>query len=204
VVTSPNATDWTVQFADTLETFLDITFGNGQFVAVGANGVVMTSVDGVNWTPGNSGTTGRLHGVAFADGTFVAAGCPDDSDNANVLLVSTNGSAWTPRDPGTSFRLYAARSFNNSFLVVGDNGTILQDASPGSIHLDGIWDSIAGQFDLNISGGLGQSFRVQSSDSASPASWVDRAAFTNAPSPVTFRDPTSPTQPMRFYRLVGQ
>ena len=204
VITSSTAADWTVQFADTTDTFFDITFGNGQFVAVGANGVVMTSADGVNWITGDSGTSSGLHGVAFANGTFVAAGSPNDCCYGNVLLDSTNGLAWVPRYLETSFRFYGVRSVNNTFLVVGDHGTILQSASPGSIWLEGNWNSINQQFDLSINGGLGQSFRVQSSDSASPTSWADRVAFTNAPNPVTFSDPTSPSQPTRFYRVVGQ
>jgi len=204
IITSPDASNWSVQFADTLDTFFDITYGNGQFVAVGANGAIWISPDGVNWSAGQSGTTNRLHAVAFNNGIFIAAGSPNDIANQNVLLVSANGSTWAALDPGTSFRLYGARSINHTFVLTGVNGTILQQVSPDSIRLGGRWNTIAGLFEFTISGGLGQSFLVQSSDSASPAAWTDRAIFTNAPSPTAFSDPTSPSHPMRLYRVVSQ
>jgi len=203
IVTSPDASNWSVQFADTLDTFFDITYGNGQFVAVGANGSIWLSPDGVNWNAGTSGTSNRLLAVTFNDGRFIAAGCPDDLGNQNVLLISTNGSAWAALDPGTSYRLYGARFLNHAFLITGVNGTILQNASLETIQLDGKWNSVAGQFELSMGGGLGQSFVVQSKDSVGAATWNNRLTVSNAPSPFSFTDPTSASQSSRFYRVVA-
>lgn len=49
-------------------------YGNGQFIAVGDNGVAMSSVDGKNWTAGDTGVSTRLEGVAWGDGSFVVVG----------------------------------------------------------------------------------------------------------------------------------
>jgi len=44
------------------------------FVAVGANGTLLTSVDGKSWLRRSSGTETTLGGVAFGDRRFIIAG----------------------------------------------------------------------------------------------------------------------------------
>lgn len=69
-----------------------VAFGNGLFVAVGDNGVIVTSPDGSTWTPRVSGTTTRLPALAFGNGRFVAT-CA----NRNVTAItSQDGVNWTP------------------------------------------------------------------------------------------------------------
>ena len=50
------------------------TFGGGLWLAVGSNGVVLTSPDGVNWTSQTSGTTQGLRGAAYGSARFVVVG----------------------------------------------------------------------------------------------------------------------------------
>jgi hypothetical protein len=52
----------------------DVTYGNGLFVAVGEDGIILTSPDGVNWTRQIPPTGNWLYGVTYGNGTFVAVG----------------------------------------------------------------------------------------------------------------------------------
>jgi hypothetical protein len=51
-----------------------VTYGNGLFVAVGRNGIILTSPDGVSWTRQTPPTSNWLYGVTYGNGTFVAVG----------------------------------------------------------------------------------------------------------------------------------
>jgi hypothetical protein len=51
-----------------------VTYGDGQFVAVGSLGTILTSTDGTVWTTRNSGTTIYLISVTYGNGQFVAVG----------------------------------------------------------------------------------------------------------------------------------
>ena len=65
-----------------------VTYGNGLFVAVEANGWVVTSPDGINWTEQSRGLRGvALAAVAYGNGSFVGIG--------DVITVSHDGVAWT-------------------------------------------------------------------------------------------------------------
>src|SRR5437773_11108425 len=66
----------------------DIIFANNVFVAVGANGTVMSSPDGRAWTQRPSGTIQFLESITYGNGTFVAVG-------DFTVATSTNGLIWT-------------------------------------------------------------------------------------------------------------
>ena len=96
-----------------------IVYGNGRYVAVGVNGVAISSGDGVNWTSRKSGTGSTLNCVTFGNGQFVAAG------NNGVVLSSPDGTLWTPRSSGTSANLSGATFGGGELVLVGEAGTIL-------------------------------------------------------------------------------
>jgi len=51
-----------------------IAYGNGTFVAVGLDGLILSSPDGITWTQKNSGVIGDLFGITFANNKFVTVG----------------------------------------------------------------------------------------------------------------------------------
>ena len=52
----------------------DVTFAQGQFVAVGEEGYVATSANGITWTEQTSYCEQNLRAVAYQDNRFIAVG----------------------------------------------------------------------------------------------------------------------------------
>jgi hypothetical protein len=73
-----------------------VTWAQNKFVAVGANGVVVTSPNGSNWMVRNTQTSKRLNGIAYGNNRFVATTWDDsvvtsaDGENWNVSVVQSN------------------------------------------------------------------------------------------------------------------
>ncbi|MGD8192156.1 beta strand repeat-containing protein [Brevibacillus ginsengisoli] len=109
-----------------------VTYGGGQFIAVGEQGAIYSSPDGVAWTQRTSGTTTLLNGISFGQGMYVAVG------NSGQILTSTDGVAWAKRDYPTTTPvkdLYGITYGANKFIATGDGGTII--TSPNGIT----WES---------------------------------------------------------------
>ncbi len=100
-----------------------IAAGGGQFVAVGDEGTILTSIDGHAWTPQKSGTAKTLNNVAFGAGTFVAVGAE------GTVLTSTDGINWQARKSGVTRLLKGVTFAHHAFWIVGWNGAILESGS---------------------------------------------------------------------------
>ena len=101
-----------------------VTYGGGQFVAVGADGMILSSPDAYSWTVQNSGVSSKLAGVAYADGEYAAVG------DGGITLVSSNAVAWTQLPFATSNSLHGIAGDSSwrtdglpRFVAVGDLGT---------------------------------------------------------------------------------
>jgi len=124
----------------------DVVAGEALYVAVGDDGVILSSYDGFSgWTQRTSGTSAHLYGVSYAydedldDGYFVAVGA------GGVILTSTDGTTWTARTSGTTQDLYALtygidRSVTASdvyyYVAVGAAGTVISAQSPSGTWTD--------------------------------------------------------------------
>ena len=98
---------------------IDVTFGNGTFVAVGFEGEILTSPYGVTWTKRTSGTKKDLNGIVFGDGSFVAVG------SSGEILTSPDGVTWTKQSSGTDKGLECVIYGNTIFVAAGQDGEIL-------------------------------------------------------------------------------
>jgi hypothetical protein len=58
-----------------------VTYGNGQFVAVGNDGMILNSTDGTTWTRINSENMNSLFSVTYGNKEFVAVG-----DKGTILI----------------------------------------------------------------------------------------------------------------------
>ena len=58
LTSSDNGTTWDNRTTDTTKSLYGVTYGNGEFVAVGIDGTILTSSDnGTTWTSRTSGTS---------------------------------------------------------------------------------------------------------------------------------------------------
>jgi hypothetical protein len=67
-------TNWVVRTSGTSRDLHSVVYARGQFVAVGQQGLVLTSTNGIHWTPQNSGVDLDLTGITYGHGLYVAVG----------------------------------------------------------------------------------------------------------------------------------
>ncbi len=81
----------------------------------------LTSADGVTWDIRSAGTVtpSFILGVSYGNGNFVAVGL-------GFLMTSPDGITWTFSNAGTREFFSAVTFGNETFVVVGSNGTIIQ------------------------------------------------------------------------------
>jgi hypothetical protein len=95
-----------------------VLWANSKYIAVGVNGVILTSPDGYAWTNQNSGTTATLFGVAWSGSLYLAVG------TNKTILTSTDGVSWTTRSSNmTGITLYGVACSGSSYVAVGENTT---------------------------------------------------------------------------------
>lgn len=108
-------------------TFNNMIYANGLYVAVGANGAVTTSKDQISWTsqtlvtPGGS-TEPWLNAVTYGGGLFVAVG--------TYIWTSPDGLTWTYR-PCPVGPFYAVAYGNGRYVAAGGlGGSITSNPGP--------------------------------------------------------------------------
>jgi len=98
-----------ITFSGTLHA---ITYGNETYVAVGDNGVILTSPDLIFWAQRNSGTSAHLYDVTYGAGIFVAVGA------GGTILTSRDGLTWMPRSSPVTHDIPTVAYGNNMFVSV--------------------------------------------------------------------------------------
>lgn len=84
--------------------FWGIAHGNGIYIVVGDNGLIMRSTNGTTWSAVNAGITGLISNVAYGNGRFVAVGRDDPyGTQKGFIYTSTDGITWTNRTNGAGF-----------------------------------------------------------------------------------------------------
>jgi photosystem II stability/assembly factor-like uncharacterized protein len=114
----------------------DVAWLGDQYIAVGNNGVIITSPDGIDWTLQNAdltvaGTT--LNGVASDGNIIVAVGA-----KGTILTSGDGGETWLEEIIGNN-SLNDITWDGNQFGVVGSNDTILTGSVNASNGVD--WTS---------------------------------------------------------------
>ena len=106
--------------------FNSIAYGNSLYVAVGANGAIVTSHDKVTWTPVYGGTSNTLNSITFGNGLFVAVGA------SGTIIYSADGSVWNKPTSTVFLTLaavaYAGGTFTN-FIAVSNTGTVISSTN---------------------------------------------------------------------------
>jgi hypothetical protein len=118
---------------------------DSQFVAVGANGAIITSPDGITWNVESSGITGQINSIAYGNGVYIIA-----AENNDGIWTSTNAAVtWTQQV--STLNTWRARYLNGLYFVtyignvyVSADGTTWNTYSTGlsgniyDIHWNGV------------------------------------------------------------------
>lgn len=108
--------------------FNGIAFGGGRFVAVGEDGVTLTSADGESWTLRTAAKVlTSLLDVAFVDGRFYGLG------STGEIALSADGSAWTTQTPHPGLVLTGIAHGAGRTVIVGEgaDGAVILTSSAG-------------------------------------------------------------------------
>jgi photosystem II stability/assembly factor-like uncharacterized protein len=97
----------------------NVVSANGNIVAVGELGTILTSTDGTNWITRNSGTVLDLRDCAFGAGKYVVVG------DFGTVFTSTDLEIWIPQYAGTFYSLRGITFGDDKFVCVGDQTAIL-------------------------------------------------------------------------------
>ena len=126
VISSVNGTAWVKSNTGINNSLHKVAFGDNRFVAVGEDigtyDVILTSTDGVHWEK-YSRALYRLNNVSYGAGCFVTVGV------FGIMLSSCDGPSWKWYKPLTEATLADSAFGNDTFVIVGENGLILQSDS---------------------------------------------------------------------------
>lgn len=122
-----------------------VAFGDGRFVAAGAEGGVVWSEDGLAWTPVQVADGVVWRAIASGDGRFVVVG-----EGGWRAVSEDGGERWTVTEPvGVELHLLAVGFGEGIFVATGDAGRRIRtvdgltwtDDTDGGIDLDAVvWD----------------------------------------------------------------
>ncbi|NDV63142.1 hypothetical protein G0Q06_11820 [Puniceicoccales bacterium CK1056] len=144
---------------------LDISFGNGRFVAVGLNGTVITSSNGTTWATQTAFTKVDIQGVTYAEDQFVAVAWDGG------IFSSADGLTWNIEVSPVTNDLYDVAYGAGLWVAVGSETTIITslnaivwtDESDGHIanvgfhgvgYGNGLW-AVVGSPNSNVLSGSG-------------------------------------------------
>lgn len=172
ILTSANGIDWTSCDTHVLSEIIDITYGNGLYVALTSRGYILTSTDGTVWTESTANVSTDVRKITYGNSKFVILG-----SNGN-LYTSPDAVTWTSGSYGSSFNMNDI-CFNGAlFVAVGDNGTILtsQDAITWTTRIAGMgrtYDTVAYCYGRVIaSSGNSESLKALMSESNNGLTWA--------------------------------
>jgi hypothetical protein len=122
-VTNASGISWTSRTTPLpVKEWNDIVYGNGQFIAVGNAGALMTSPDGVTWTSRTAAASNNWTSVVFANNTFVAV---SSTGTNNRVMTSSNGIAWTSQVSAANNNWESVAYGNEKFVAIGANGSTM-------------------------------------------------------------------------------
>jgi hypothetical protein len=136
IITGP----WTPQTSGITQDLYGVAYVNGDFIAVGQQGKMLTSHDGITWTARNTGTGNDLWQVTYGAATYVAVG------SSGTIISSADSAAWSKQTSPTTQALYTiCFGGNDTFVAAGNSGAVIYSTSGA----EGSWTlTSAGTSDL--------------------------------------------------------
>jgi hypothetical protein len=179
-----------------------IEFGNDRFVAiggsVGVNIATLTNrLDLVGgWAQRDTTSLGTAHtGLSFGRNTFFLSG-------KAAILVSADGLTWRRQETGHAAALYDIAFGKNTFVAVGENGTILQSAEvpdeAAVIIKDVAWQN--GAFRLSVQTQEGWDYVFEFKNALEESVWQRITVLPGNGLTMQFFDANAQSR-QRFYRI---
>lgn len=119
-----------------------IAWLNDRFVSSGVLSQLRTSTDNGNIFTTNRSVNEWVEGLAYGGGIYFTAGINMSASNADIDLLSLNGTDWFSYPAPTTTDRNAAVFFNNTFITVGDAGSIWQSATLTGASGFAAWQSV--------------------------------------------------------------
>ena len=114
---------------DSLKDFREIEFIKGAFHASGHYSRAWMSIDnGQTWSAAQTGNRQTIAGFTSIGDLRYAVGLDHGDSSVDIDLLSTDGLKWTPVYPGSIEDRREMVAFNNTFITVGNSGSIRQSA----------------------------------------------------------------------------
>jgi hypothetical protein len=149
--TSPDGITWTQRALSFSSLWIDVTYGNGMFVAITKSSTnrVSTSLDGITWTTRTLPMTAEWSSIAYGNGTFVVT-----SSSANKAVVySANGIDWSA-SAETVARAWRVAYGAGKFVAVAANASAFMYSPDGLAWYAGTLPSASFWYDIAYGGGL--------------------------------------------------
>lgn len=125
---------WIAHSAAEDNTWVDIAYGNGVFVAIASDGThrVMTSPDGITWTAQTASIVETWSAITFGNGLFVAV-----CSNASQGMSSPDGVTWTTFNGAAPSNWIDVAYGAGVFAAVGRIGSKRVETSPDGVTWTG-------------------------------------------------------------------
>jgi hypothetical protein len=171
-----------------------LSWAGGLFVAADTYGTILTSSNGIAWTARQINGFSTIYDVAFGNGVFVGVG-------GEGILTSSNAIDWIYRPRVFAWdRLNAVLWVNDSFLIAGEWGILLQSAPLTAPRFMASRQN-GGSLEFSVAYTQGQPYRVQTATNLNGL-WVDWRRITDSTSPTRIIE-TNLVSPRQFYRVVA-
>jgi len=194
ILVSTNGADWQIRDCGATDWVWGLGSGDGMLFVVGRQSLLV-STNGSDWFTLGSGIfpwydTGNLK---YAHGTFlIVCGSGD-------IYASTNATDWVLHNTGCGQDLSGLAYGNNTFVAVGEGGTILQSAPTPSWPLQLAPSGVPGPngFSLTASGPAGHNWEIDASSDL--LDWAPLANLWSTNGVITVTDPAATACARRFY-----
>lgn len=143
-----------------------------------------------------SGTTNAIRALAVGAGLLVATG-----DNGTIT-TSPDGVAWSLREDIPPINIHGAAFGNGTFVLVGQQGSILQSGFVSPVEMKSPTLNTDGSFSVTIAAERGRVLKLRGTLELADPAWIDLVTMTNEGSILMLTDPAPPKNQNRFYQVT--